>query len=97
MEKYKESVVSLSKVKTINLIHRIQPTCRPIGQESAASQTMALDDKAGYMHHDHELALAAEKVNGIDPILPEYVEGTPEERALVRKIDFRLIPILWLM
>ena len=26
-----------------------------------------------------------------------YVPGTAEEKALVRKMDFRLLPILWLM
>ena len=27
----------------------------------------------------------------------EYVEGTPEEAAMLRKIDLHVLPMLWLM
>lgn len=34
---------------------------------------------------------------GIDPALADYVPGTDEEKALVRKIDLFLLPTIWLM
>ncbi|KAH7020133.1 major facilitator superfamily domain-containing protein [Ilyonectria destructans] len=33
----------------------------------------------------------------VDPALEEYVPGTDEEKALVRKIDLFLLPTIWLM
>lgn len=33
----------------------------------------------------------------VDPALDEYVPGTDEEKALVRKIDLFLLPTIWLM
>jgi hypothetical protein len=56
---------------------------------------MSSDDKAGIQHLDHELALHHDP-KAIEA-LPDYVEGTPEETKLVRKIDWHLIPILWAM
>jgi hypothetical protein len=50
--------------------------------------------------HKHELG-HIESVIADDPKLlaaaQEYVPGTPEERRLVRKMDLRLMPILWVM
>lgn len=57
---------------------------------------MSLDDKASIQHYDKELALHDDpKI--IEAAIPEYVEGTAEEKRLVRKIDLHLIPILWAM
>ncbi|OAL31306.1 hypothetical protein AYO20_08216 [Fonsecaea nubica] len=55
---------------------------------------MSLDDKVDIQHYDQELALQ-DSPNEADDL--EYVEGTPEEKKLLRKIDVRLIPILWAM
>lgn len=57
---------------------------------------MSLDDKVGIEHCDQELALHDDPQN-LKAAIPEYVEGTPEEKTLVRKIDLHLIPILWAM
>lgn len=57
---------------------------------------MSLDDKAVLQHHDHELGLYDE-AKPVDAAGAEYVEGTPEEKKLVKKIDYHLIPILWAM
>lgn len=57
---------------------------------------MALDDKATIKHYDHELGLHSE-ANHTEVADTEYVEGTPQEKELVRKIDYHLIPILWAM
>ncbi|OAG40889.1 hypothetical protein AYO21_04966 [Fonsecaea monophora] len=57
---------------------------------------MSLDDKVDIQHYDQELALQdSPKIIEADDL--EYVEGTPEEKKLLRKIDLRLIPILWAM
>ncbi|KAH0841371.1 putative transporter [Fonsecaea pedrosoi] len=57
---------------------------------------MSLDDKVDIQHYDQELALQdSPKIIESDDL--EYVEGTPEEKKLLRKIDLRLIPILWAM
>lgn len=52
---------------------------------------MASDEKGELEHCDREVGL------GPDSGTPEYVPGTAEERALLRKIDLRMLPILWLM
>lgn len=57
---------------------------------------MLVDDKAVVQHHDDELGLDG-KAQHIDSADAEYVEGTPEEKKLVKKIDYHLIPILWAM
>ncbi|KIW77637.1 hypothetical protein Z517_07469 [Fonsecaea pedrosoi CBS 271.37] len=57
---------------------------------------MSLDDKVDIQHYDQELAFQdSPKIIEADDL--EYVEGTPEEKKLLRKIDLRLIPILWAM
>ncbi|KIW95035.1 uncharacterized protein Z519_03616 [Cladophialophora bantiana CBS 173.52] len=57
---------------------------------------MSLDDKVGIQHYDQELALHDDpKI--VEAGSREYVEGTPEEIKLVRKIDLHLLPILWAM
>ncbi|KIW53739.1 hypothetical protein PV05_09285 [Exophiala xenobiotica] len=56
---------------------------------------MSLKDKAG-THCEQEHCLHDDpKI--IEAAAPEYVEGTPQEKRLVRKIDMHLIPILWAM
>lgn len=57
---------------------------------------MATDDKLGVQHYDQELPLH-DNPKVLEAALLEYVEGTPEEKKLVRKIDYHLIPILWAM
>lgn len=54
-----------------------------------AGETETVHDKASMSltPEDAELALALE----------QYVPGTPEEKRLVRKIDFILLPTLWWM
>lgn len=52
------------------------------------------DDKAVMQHHElglHEVAKYVEAAGA------EYVEDPSQERKLVRKIDYHLIPILWAM
>ncbi|OQV04998.1 hypothetical protein CLAIMM_09802 [Cladophialophora immunda] len=57
---------------------------------------MSLNDKVSIQHYDQELALHGDpKI--VETASQEYVEGTPEEKKLVRKIDLHLIPILWAM
>lgn len=50
--------------------------------------------------HKHELG-HIESIIADDPKLlaaaQEYVPGTAEEKRLVRKMDIRLMPILWVM
>ncbi|ETN44778.1 uncharacterized protein HMPREF1541_09653 [Cyphellophora europaea CBS 101466] len=57
---------------------------------------MSLDDKAVFQHRDHELGLC-DGSKHVDTAGAEYVEGTVEEKKLVTKIDYHLIPILWAM
>lgn len=57
---------------------------------------MTLEDKAAMQHCDHELGIHDDAKN-VDVAGAEYVEGLPQERKLVRKIDLHLIPILWAM
>ncbi|KAJ9610626.1 hypothetical protein H2200_005403 [Cladophialophora chaetospira] len=57
---------------------------------------MSLDDKAAIQHYDHELGLRNDP-KPVESAIPEYVEGTPEEKTLVRKIDSHILPILWAM
>ncbi|KPI39180.1 putative transporter [Cyphellophora attinorum] len=57
---------------------------------------MALDDKIRHQHHDDEVGLP-HSVNRDELVTPEYVEGTPDEAKLVRKIDLRLMPTLIVM
>ena len=54
---------------------------------------MSLDDKVGIEHRDQESVLHADP-RILEAAIPEYVEGTPEEKRLVRKIDLHLLPIL---
>lgn len=57
---------------------------------------MSLDQKLDVQHCDQELALHSD-AKVVESATPGYVEGTPEEKKLVRKIDMHLIPILWAM
>jgi hypothetical protein len=51
---------------------------------------MAFDDKIRHQHRDNEVGLP-HSVNRDELVTPEYVEGTPDEAKLVRKIDLRLM------
>jgi hypothetical protein len=48
-------------------------------------------------HTHHEKKLAVDHIEQGDDSIIDYVPGTDEERALVRKMDRRLFPILWFM
>jgi hypothetical protein len=52
-----------------------------------------------YPDADVEKKLAIDHIEADDDVEPgiDYVEGTDEEKALVRKMDTRLFPILWFM
>ncbi|TEA10623.1 putative transporter [Colletotrichum sidae] len=49
------------------------------------------------MKEDKNAAVAIEADGELAEALRNYVPGTQEEKALVRKIDFYLMPILWIM
>ncbi|KAJ9640865.1 hypothetical protein H2204_003154 [Knufia peltigerae] len=57
----------------------------------------SLDQKLDVQHCDQELALHGGDSKVVEPPTSGYVEGTEEEKKLVRKIDMHLIPILWAM
>ncbi|KAJ9091900.1 hypothetical protein QFC19_008927 [Naganishia cerealis] len=48
-----------------------------------------VNDKESYVENGRQYGQATDEI--------VYVPGTAEEKALVRKMDFRLLPILWLM
>jgi len=48
-------------------------------------------------HTHHDKKLAVDHIEQGDDDIIDYVPGTDEERALVRKMDRRLFPILWFM
>jgi hypothetical protein len=52
-----------------------------------------------YPDADVEKKLPIDHIEADDDVEPgiDYVEGTDEEKALVRKMDTRLFPILWFM
>ncbi|KIV78622.1 hypothetical protein PV11_06256 [Exophiala sideris] len=57
---------------------------------------MSIHSKGDFEHSHHELPLHdSSKV--VEAAATEYVEGTAEERKLVRKIDLHLLPVLWVM
>jgi hypothetical protein len=47
-------------------------------------------------HHDHELE-TQEQTDATRSPSPGYIAGSKEEKDLLRKIDWHLIPILWAM
>jgi glycosyltransferase involved in cell wall biosynthesis len=53
------------------------------------------------MDHKHEAAAEVEEVDRLKSLnnvdVSGYVPDTEEERKLVRKIDFYLLPTIWLM
>lgn len=54
------------------------------------------DDKEAAHHYEvSDINHTGPKV--IDPHDVAYIPGTPEEKALVRKIDRHLLPMLWVM
>lgn len=63
---------------------------------STHSTIMSIHSKGEYQHSDREVHLH-DYPKAVEATTPEYVEGTAEEKKLVRKIDMHLIPILWIM
>ncbi len=90
---YKDSVWSRSTFRRNICLQSKE--MQPATAQPHPPMIMSLKDKAG-THCEQEHCLHDDpKI--IEAAAPEYVEGTPQEKRLVRKIDMHLIPILWAM
>lgn len=70
-----------------------------MGSSTASSESAASDTP---MHREHDLQQSQQPSMSLEDrelalALKSYVPGTEEEKRLVRKIDFILLPVLWWM
>lgn len=54
-------------------------------------------DKTSGEHHEVQDAENFDDPKAQNNYVDDYVPDTPEERALVRKIDLYILPTMWLM